>query len=261
LKFQIRRGNENDAEEILRLFSEGGNPHGWTVQKWQHYYVDYPEGDTKFFVAESEEGLVGHYGLFPVTIGGMKVFMGAHAYVTESVRGLAVISRLMKSLDEFCIENNVPFIVGFANQKFTIVKTKLFKWKTLFFADFVKTNYHDPSDFRDRPFSFKYSSNWLQWRFGIKKAPVISAYQSKGSVTPVYQLLHAESGVSASVRGIPEFECWSPVGYQKEAKKDIFSQPFSIKIYDKQWAGPDLLKPENWYIQMGDSDTFVFKAI
>lgn len=260
MKFQIRRGSEKDAEGIVRLFSEGGNPHGWNMQKWQHYYQEYPEGETVFFVAESEHGIIGHYGLFPVTIGEYKVYMGAHAYVTESVRGLAVISRLMKSLDEFCIDNGIPFIVGFANQRFTTVKTTLFRWKTPFFASFVTTDDFDPEEFIDRPFSFNYSDNWLKWRFGEVDQPVISKYQNKESATPVFQLLYTQSRVTAAEHGLSKFECWSPSGYQKGPDKETFSQPFSVKIYEKQWAGPDLLNPENWHIQMGDSDTFIFKA-
>ena len=151
MKLEIRRGTSEDMEEIVSLFSEDGNPHAWSVQKWQHYYEDYPEGQTVVFVAESAEGIIGHYGLFPVIIGGQKVYMGAHAYVTESARGLAVISRLMKALDEFCIDNGIPFIVGFANQKFTTVKSKLFKWKTPVFASFVNTTQFNPAEFEHRP--------------------------------------------------------------------------------------------------------------
>lgn len=261
MKFEIRRGTLEDSEEIVRLFSEGGNPHGWSVQKWQRYYENYPEGETVFFVAEAEQGIIGHYGLFPVIIGGQQVYMGAHAYVTESVRGLAVISRLMKSLDEFCIDNGIPFIVGFANQKFTTVKTKLFKWKTPFFASFVNTTKFDPAEFEHRPFRFQYSGKWLKWRFGDVVDPVVSKYKKADNEKPVYQLLYTESRVTAEAYGLAEFECWSPHGYHEESDNKSFSQPFSVKIYDKQWAGPDLLSPENWHIQMGDSDTFVFKAI
>jgi hypothetical protein len=249
-----------DADGIVRLFSEGGNPHGWSLQKWQHYYTNYPEGETVFFVAEADQGIIGHYGLFPVMIGGNQVYMGAHAYVTESVRGLAVVSRLMKSLDEYCIDNGIPFIVGFANHKFTTVKTKLFRWKTPFFASFVSTYRFDFEEFEDRPFRFQYSDKWLRWRFGDATDPAISKYQNASTNTPVYQLLHTESKVTAEAHGLSEFECWSPHGYEEEPNDKSFSQPFSVKVYDKQWVGPDLLNPENWLIQMGDSDTFVFKA-
>jgi len=261
MKFEIRRGTSEDAEGIVHLFSGENNPHGWSLQKWRHYYQNYPEGETVFFIAESEQGIIGHYGLFPVVIGGTQVYMGAHAYVTESVRGLAVISRLMKSLDEFCVDNDIPFIVGFANQKFTTVKTKLFKWRTPFFAGFVTTTRFAPSVFKERPFRFQYSDEWLQWRFGKVTDPVVSQYRKAGCETPTYQLLHTQSSVAASDYGLPAFECWSPDGYQKGPDGELFSQPFSLKVYDKHWAGPELLNPENWYIQMGDSDTFLFEAI
>jgi hypothetical protein len=260
MKFEIRRGTKADASRIVRLLSEDGNSHAWSLQKWQNYYLDYPEGETISFVAESEEGIIGHYGLFPVLIGEKQVYMGAHAHVAKSVRGLAVISRLMRTLDNFCSENAVPFIVGFANQKFTIVKNKLFKWQTPFFASFVNTTQFDPSEFTQKPFRFQYSDDWLKWRFGNVTAPIISKYQKKDDEKPLFQLLYTESKVAAEANDIAEFECWTPLGYEIESDIKSFRQPFSIKIYDKHWSGPDLLNPANWYIQMGDSDTFVFKA-
>lgn len=261
MKFEVRRSTPGDAEGIVRLFSEGGNPHNWALEKWQHYYQCYPEGETVAFVAESDQGIIGHYGLFPVVIGETPVYMGAHAYVSKSVRGLAVISQLMKSLDDFCIENDIPFIVGFANPRFTIVKTKLFKWKTPFFASFVTTNHFDHETFAERPLRFQYSDEWLQWRFGTVAAPVVSQHMKAESETPTYQLLHTRTNVVANDYGLVELECWSPTGYLKEPDSPSFSQPFSVKIYAKNWKGADLLKPDNWYIQMGDSDTFVYKAI
>lgn len=260
MKFEIRRATAADAEGIVQLFQEGGNPHSWSYQKWHHYYRDYTEGETISFVADSEQGIIGHYGLFPVTIGGWDVYMGAHAYVSESVRGLAVISSLMKSLDEFCISEGVPFIVGFANTRFTMVKNKLFKWKTPVYASFVSEQRFDPEQYRDRPFRFQYSSEWPKWRFGQPGPTVISKYRKPDTDAPVYQLLYTEQAVTAKDFDLTAFECWSPEGYQSE-QGESFAQPFSIKVYDKQWAGPDLLDPQNWFIQMGDSDTFVFKAI
>lgn len=260
MKFQTRRATSADKAGIVTLFQEGGNPHKWSSAKWEHYYRDYSEGPTISFVAESELGIIGHYGLFPVTIGSYPVFIGAHAYVSESVRGLAVISSLMKSLDEFCVAEKIPFVVGFANQRFTTVKTKLFKWKAALYASFVATEKFDPDAFRNRPFLFHYSSDWATWRFGISNRPIISKYQRQGAEEGTYQLLFSGEKVEARDFEITEFECWSPEGYLS-APSEVFAQPFSVKIYDKDWSGPNLLDPENWFIQMGDSDTFIFKAI
>lgn len=260
MKFEVRRTQATDAEGIVRLFSEGGNLHNWSVTKWRHYYEDYPEGKTVGFVAVSDRGIIGHYGLFPVTIGTWRVYLGVHAYVSESVRGLAVISSLMRALDEFCMSGGVPFIVGFSNPRFTTVKNKLFRWKTPFSARFVPTRQFDPEVYQERPFRFQYTGNWQRWRFGQSDGPFISQYKKVARHKPVYQLLHTQSRVVASDFGIPEFECWDPEGYLEESC-EFPCQPFSIKIYDKQWSGPDLLDPENWFIQMGDSDTFVFKVV
>jgi hypothetical protein len=260
--FEVRRSWADDAQSIVDLFSEGGNPHNWSYEKWKHYYQDYPEGETVTFVAESQEGIIGHYGLFPVVIGGYQVYLGAHAYISESVRGLAVISQLMKSLDEFCVIQGVPFIVGFANPKFTIVKTKLFKWSTPFYANFVKCSRFDSNEYQSRLLRFNYSDQWLSWRFGKQASdPVISRYQKNDGEAPAFQLLHTEKSVEARSFGLAELECWRPDGYVKIPEKQRFGQPFSVKIYDKKWEGPDLKSPDNWLIQMGDSDTFVFKAI
>jgi hypothetical protein len=261
MKFEIRRGTFEDAEDIVNLFSGEENLHRWTLQKWRHYYQNYPEGETVFFVAESEQGIIGHYSLFPLVICGEKVYMGAHAYVKETVRGLAVISQLMKSLDEFCVAHNIPFIVGFANQKFTTVKTKLFKWVTPFYASFVTTTRFDPLVFKERSLRFQYSDEWQQWRFGDIAGPVVSQYRKTGCEMPTYQLLYSQVSVAASDYGLSEFECWKPDGYQRCPDGESFSQPFSLKIYDRHWVGPDLLNPENWFIQMGDSDTFLFEGI
>jgi hypothetical protein len=260
MKFDVRRATGADAESIVRLFQENGNPHGWSIDKWMHYYQDYTEGQTVSFVAVSEQGVIGHYGLFPVRIGSWDVYMGAHAYISESVRGLAVISRLMKSLDEFCVSKAVPFIVGFANPRFTMVKNKLFKWNTPLYASFVPKSCFDPNNYRDRPFHFQYSTGWLKWRFGVSGPVVLSQYQPDDAMAPVYQLLYTDRNVKAEEFGVADFQCWSPEGY-RVSEGESFAQPFSVKIYDKQWTGPDLLDPENWFIQMGDSDTFVFKAL
>lgn len=262
MKFDVRLGTQKDAQGIVELFSEGGNPHNWTFDKWSHYYQDYPEGEAITFVAESEDRIIGHYGLFPVVIGGYNVYMGAHAYISESVRGLAVISSMMKALDYFCIEKNVPFIVGFANPRFTIVKTKLFKWKAPLYANFVKCKQFDPEVYLNRPLSFSYSERWIDWRFGEGvKAPVVSCYQRNTGDKPSFQLLHSTKKVEVDALGLPELECWSPDEYATNSTEERFSQPFSVKIYDKNWNGPSLEDPANWFIQMGDSDTFVFKGI
>ncbi|KFZ31360.1 hypothetical protein IDSA_01135 [Pseudidiomarina salinarum] len=259
MSFTVRQASRADAEGVVALFSEDGNPHNWDIGKWERYYIDYTEGNVVAFIVESESKIIGHYGLFPVRIGKHAVYMGAHAHVSSSHRGLAVISALMSALDKFCIDNNIPFIVGFANPNFTIVKTKLFKWTTPFFASFVRKSELSLSDFVDRPLRFNYSAAWLKWRFGEDTAPVVSKYQKQNDST-VYQLLFTTDDFKAANYGLPEVECWSPDGYLEETGEE-FAQPFSIKIYDKRWRGADLMDPDNWYIQMGDSDTFIYKAL
>lgn len=262
MKFDVRRGTADDASNIVALFSEGGNPHNWSLEKWRYYYQSYPEGETITFVAESKEGVIGHYGLFPVVIGGYSVYLGAHAYISESVRGLAVISQLMKLLDEFCIAQGIPFIVGFANHRFTIVKTKLFKWSTPFYASFISRSEFNSESYSNRPLTFEYSPDWLSWRFGSEaNDPVISCYHKAEDYKPSFQLLYSTKDVKAESFGLSELEFWAPENYVSTPEEGSFSQPFSLKIYDKSWNGPDLRNPDNWFIQMADSDTFVYKAI
>lgn len=262
MRVEVRRSNSEDAQGIVDLFAEDGNPHNWSLDKWSHFYQGYPEGEVVAFVAESPEGVVGHYGLFPVVIGGYQVYLGAHAYISKSVRGLAVISKLMKALDGFCVQHSVPFIVGFANPRFTIVKSKLFKWSTPFYASFVSCSCFCRADYSGRPLAFEYSSKWLKWRFGNEVGvPVVSRYQENEDGQLSFQLLCAEKLVEASELGLSRLECWSPEGYIKELNGRRFAQPFSVKVYSKNWNGPDLQDPDNWFIQMGDSDTFTYKAI
>ena len=253
-----RRANAEDGPAIVELFQESGNQHGWNMDKWNHYYRDYPEGEVVSFVAEFKGEVVGHYGLFPVTIGGHQSYLGAHAYVRESMRGLAVVSELMKATDEFCLTNLVPFIVGFANPRFNTVKCALFKWKTLFYARFVSKDRFDITDYSERPFKFTYSASWLGWRFGKVKAPIVSKYQRQGDQDPVFQLLYADAAVPPSESTCSSFECWPPEGYVSKVETE-FAQPIAIKVFTKISLEADVFEPENWLIQMGDSDTFVFR--
>lgn len=258
MTINVRRGNKNDTTSIVELFSEDGNPHNWTIEKWSRYYESYTEGKPIIFVAEVDDKIVGHYSLFPISVSGYQTYLGAHAYISIKLRGLAVLSSLMKSLDEFCIANQIPFIIGFANPRFTIIKNKLFKWKTPFYLSFIKKQEYNPSDYINRPYSLNYSAEWFQWRFGKDTPPFISEYIKQDSGDAVYQLLYANDFTTIQNLGIPNFEVWAPEGYITQQSED-FSQPFSIKIYDKNWEGPDLLDPNNWLLQMADSDTFVFK--
>jgi hypothetical protein len=258
--FDVRQLEPGDAAGVVQLFSEGGNPHNWTLQKWRHFYEDYPEGKTVSFVAIMDDKIIGHYGLFPVVIGGHRVYMGAHAHISESVRGLAVISSLMKSLDSFCIANDIPFIVGFANPRFTTVKNKLFKWKTPLWASFVSVDKFDPTEFKDRPLTFEVSPHWIRWRFGVENGPIVSRYRKPGGNTTSYQLLYTNDEAVAANFSLDRMQCWSPVGYRTEETGE-FAQPFSVKCYNPNWNGPDVLDPDNWLVQMGFSDTFVYEPL
>lgn len=259
MTLSVRQATVSDASRVVDLFSQSGNPHQWSIEKWSRYYCDYPEGDVVAFIVESESDLLGHYGLFPVTIGKHRVYMGAHAYVSETARGLAVISTLMRAVDEFCRTSAIPFIVGFANPRFTTVKSRLFGWHVLLYAEFMAASSFNPACYRSRPYQFQYSGNWLQWRFGVSAAPVLSQYPRAGDACCANQLLYADDQVNAKDYGLDVFECWSPEGYYEEAGAG-FRQPFSIRVYDDTQVCADLLAPENWLIQMGDSDTFVYRA-
>jgi hypothetical protein len=254
----VRQAEVADAGDVVALFLEdGNNPYGWSVDKWCHYYRDYPEGAATSMVAIANGQVVGHYGLVPVKIAGYQCMLGMHAYVSRKQRGLTVLSALMKVLDEHCLANQIALICGFANKNFAFVKRKLFRWHTPLWLGF-KSNL-TPVDFEEkakRKFRFDYTQEWYLWRFGRPKGIYLSRYKREG-VSRKQVLCSRGAPTPEQLKGA---EAWVPSSIYAEEATDKFTQPFSLKIYDKGLEKEGVLIPNNWAIDMADSDTFVYEC-
>ena len=246
-----------NREDVVKLFSENDNPHGWDSQRWNHYYLDYPEGESVSIVAKYDGKVVGHYGLLPIKIGEYNGFLGVHAYVSADMRGLTVISALMKYVDTVCEQKNVDILCGFANKNFTLVKQQLYKWYVVCWMGFSKRRNFIETSFSSRKFRFNYSDSWYKWRFGEEKDTYFSLYTQRNE-GGVLQLLKTRKDI-VSENGVDLFECWHPSEYFQE-KQSHFTQPFSMKLFGSNINKNEILDLDNWYLEMGDSDTFVYKS-
>lgn len=257
IKLQIREALDSDITGVVALFcEEGGNPYNWSVAKWRHYYRDYPEGKALSLVVSIKDRIVGHYGMVPVQIGGYIAMLGLHAYVAADQRGLTVISALLKEVDSYCSKHGIALICGFANPRFSIVKTRIFKWNIVCWLGFQKEiEEKDLDAARRKRFRFNYSQKWFNWRFGQLQNQYLSRYS--GTLETVQKQL-LKTTATTSMEDIAGAEGWSPSSTYQSDKEGQFCQPFSIRIYDKQLLEEGILDHNNWAIEMGDSDTFQY---
>lgn len=255
LKLEVRETLESDVEGVISLFCENGeNPYNWSIEKWKHYYLYYPEGEPISFVATIRGKIIGHYGMLPVRIGRHCAMMGLHAYIAADQRGLAVISALMKEVDLKCKKREIALICGFANPNFSIVKTTIFKWKIVCWLGFQKGI--DNSSMvaaRSKKYYFSYSPRWYSWRFGALQNEYVSRYiDPQGNMHK--QLLKTTK--NTCLDKIAESEGWSPISTYPKNRVGQLCQPFSIKVFDEHLINEGILNHNNWKIEMGDSDTF-----
>lgn len=252
---KLFKADINHAPQIVELFTENGaNPYHWSVEKWIHYYKDYPEGEPLSIIATLAGKVVAHYGMVPVQVSNnIKGLLGMHAYVSNQMRGLSVLSKLMQYAENIGRDSGYEFICGFANPNFTIIKETIFKWKTLMWLGFKQGL--EVNDFYDLDecISFQFSDAWYSWRFGENRDIYISQYDDR------IQLLKAkriECLENIKDKGIIEY--WSPGYFFTEQIKEEFTQPFSIKLLSDRLDNDSFMNPNKWKVDMGDSDTFSY---
>lgn len=256
---EYRKAEVGDSEGIVKLFSEDGNPYNWDLKRWNHYYRDYPEGTPIAFVAVSEHKVIGHYGMLPVKIGSFRAMLGLHALVSKQKRGMEVIGRLLKCCDEWCITHKIDLICAFSNPNFSLVTTRFFGWKEIGNLEFVDCEKIDYRSYMAR-LRFTYSEKWQDWRFGEKKECFISRYSKDGKDT--YQILKnfSKENLKSDDFSVEVLQCWHPTSYHKKRIKGQFTQPFCVKVYNADVSN-EVLDINNWFIEMGDSDTFVYSPL
>lgn len=260
-QLQARNTSHKDIDGIIALFTEeGSNPYGWDRDKWLHYYMRYPDGEPVSLVVSESGSIIGHYGLLPVLISGWPVMLGLHAYVSKRYRGLSVISALMEGVDLVCQERGFAAVCGFANPGFSLIKQTLFKWRTVVWLGFDSNLVWDdlhlaiPGELR-----FDYTDSWYTWRFGEKRDIYLSDYKDNMGVLSI-QLLKVRRPLQViknnQLQGI---QGWSKKLSFADCPSSISSQPFSIKVFDRLFVDSGAYDYRNWKIDMGDSDTFIYK--
>lgn len=243
-----------DAPGIVALFSRDGNPFRWSLDKWRHYYADYPEGAALGVVALDEGGqVVGHNGMQPVQVGPYRAMRGMHTYVAEECRDLTVISAVMDRSAEVCAEAGFDFMFGFSNDAFARVSTTLLGWRTLGYLRFVEAEVVDLVRFRHR-LRPAYSEAWSRWKFGSARGPFIKSYTREGRT--YNQLLHSGGldEIRASDLQMDRIQYWSPDHYSR-TRPDAWCQGVQIRSLRKD-LDESVFDIHNWMLEMGDSDTF-----
>lgn len=255
----IREAQNSDIEHVIALFCEtGGNPYGWNVEKWMHYYRHYPDGDPVSLVAIRDNVIVGHYGLQPIKIGNVQAMLALHAYVAESQRGLAIISALMAELEKVSKLHGAEIICGFSNPKFTTVKTSIFKWRVLCWLGFQRgVSQLDYSLMRSKRFYFNHSEDWLAWRFGSLKDRYVSLYLDEYGGERLQLLKWRKDEPQPDDEKV---EVWSPRSMYGADQTNRFCQPFVVKTLKHELVEDGVLDYRNWSIDMGDSDTFQYRS-
>lgn len=257
MEIVIREALDSDIEEIVALFCESGsNTYSWNRKKWRHYYRDYPDGTPISLVATLDGQIVGHYGLQPIKIGLIPAMFGLHAYVATSQRGLTIISALMKEVDRVCIARGAKLICGFANPKFSLIKSTIFRWETPCWLGFQNGfSQEDVLLNKTKKFYFNCSDEWLVWRFGSKKNKYVSMYIDNNKNKRVQLLKYCGEKPQLKSKDI---ELWSARSTYSKNQPDRFCQPFSIKVFEPRLLSEGILNCDNWSIDMGDSDTFQY---
>jgi GNAT superfamily N-acetyltransferase len=162
MKYTIRKSRESDAEKIVSLFvSQGQNPHGWSEEKWYHFYRDYPENKSFGFVAEKSGNIVGHYGVAECRIGPLRAAVGMHAFIDPAFRGLELIRAILSEIETELSHRGVDILTAFSNKSFSLVKEKFLGWEYPFDLSFRKIAKLFKKDIDEKPYKFNFPSGGL----------------------------------------------------------------------------------------------------
>lgn len=250
---EIKYINNKTACEVIRLFSVKGNKYKWDINKWQKYYQEYPyNGAASIGVFENGK-IIGHYGVLPIKIGSYRALMGIHAYVKEDARNLQAINLLLKEVYNYANDKKYDFICGFSNHNFSKVLNIIFKWKILGYLSFDTVS--SIVFKKEKKYHFDYDDQWYEWKFGCLSDKYIKRYNKDGQW--YNQLLKTRGDVHIIQLDNNEMiNFWNP---DKYFNREVFgwNQPFLMKAVNEN-LDISIYDINNWYIEMGDSDTFEF---
>jgi hypothetical protein len=256
MNYLIREAGIEDAPAVARLFSAGGNPHRWSSEKYLHYYRDYPEGPPFAQMAENAEGrCVGFYGLLPLTVSGHLAFMQLHVMVEENYRRFPITQEFLYAGLGYARSAGADMLVAFSNYKFSQILRRLFQWKLLGYLRFVDIDVIEPVRYRDR-LRFEYSDAWYNWKFGQQRDIYFQEYMKDDQQISQLLKIRGCDTVKASKAGRASFNYWMPEAYCTVDpggwRQSVTVKPLNHSCIDR------VSNIENWYIEMGDSDTFEY---
>lgn len=244
----------NNASKVVELFAINGNPYHWTIEKWNKYYQEYPYSGAVSIAAFEADNAIGHYGLLPVRIGNYEALMGVHAYVKDGFRNLKIINTLLLEVYKYAEEHNYAFICGFSNHNFSKVLSAVFKWKVIGYLSFDTVDNLIIKDREKYLYKFNYTDEWYQWKFGQISDVYIKNYIKDGQTYNQLLKVKTKGIIDLSSKGKINF--WNPDKYLSEYQEG-WNQPFLIKPIMKD-VEDTIYNIRNWYLEMGDSDTFEF---
>ncbi len=258
MNINVRLANEDDAERITELLQTSGSQYGWTIEKYNYYYRDYPDGKTIASVALNEKGeALGFYGALPVRAGAYSAVAGAHAIVSPAHRGRHLWGPVLEVLCEEARKSGAQFLMGYANPRFTKGIVKNYGYILAGYAHFVDADDIDFGAYRDR-FRFEYSDAWYQWKFGF-----LADYYSKeyvrnadGGTSRCLQLHTSRIDKVVAPQG-RRLNLWHPAAYSADDPGE-WSQGIAIKpLVDG--LDPDIFKIDHWRFDMADNDSIEYR--
>ena len=246
-------------DAVIRLLSTQWGDRGWGPAKYDHYYTAYPEGEPLSLVAVHDAGsnrgaVAGHFGLLPVTVAGISGYLALHVLVDPTFRRGMALGRLVRYAEQQARQRGAQFICGFANARFAKVVSRLFHWHVLGYLHFVDVAHLDVAAYCDR-LRFAYGEAWFSWKFGCDRAAYLVPYERTGTCHQQLLKTRDVQCVRAADLGVSRLNVWHPQGYASAADEGAWSQPFVLRSLS---AGlPERFASiHNWFVEMGDSDTF-----
>jgi hypothetical protein len=250
---ELRRTTEADVPGTIAMLHEHWSVQGWGSGKYNHYYRDYPEGETISAIAVEDQKPVAHFGVLPIRVSGIEAGLILQVLVRSDHRRGRTLHDLVRFSENAARESGMRFLCGFANARFAKVAQRMLGWKILGYLRFADVDAIDLTPMRDR-YRFEYGDAWYDWKLGRQANVYVHEYAKEDTVH--HQLLKTRGfpRLSAKELGVPQLNLWHPDRYTASETSE-WSQPIVYVPLDPTLP-PDLADISRWYIEMGDSDTF-----
>ncbi len=253
MSFEIRVARPDEAGAIVALLGAHWTAQSWSLAKYRHYYVDYPEGEAISMVALDDGAIVAHVGLLPIRISGTPAYLVLQVLVSQHYRRGGTLVEMLRASEDEARRRGAQLLCGFGNIRFSKVAARFAHWTIAGFLRFAEVEALAVADYRDR-LAFEYGPAWYRWKLGSEAPVEIRPYTKDGRT--YHQLLKTRgvAHVSAAEQGVPALHLFHPDRTSPVETTD-WSQPFVVRPL-VEGLDPRFLDLRQWYVEMGDSDTF-----